>query len=84
MLSELEIVKGIHPGLILQRELLIRNIAQGQLVRSIQVAPKIIDAIIDGKMDMNIDLSMRIEEALGLEEGYLMTLQVFFDIKKKK
>ncbi|SDZ78197.1 addiction module antidote protein, HigA family [Arachidicoccus rhizosphaerae] len=84
MLSELEIVKGIHPGLILQRELLIRNIAQGQLARSIQVAPKIIDAIIDGKMDMNIDLSMRIEEALGLEEGYLMTLQVFFDIKKKK
>jgi hypothetical protein len=33
---------------------------------------------------MNIDLSMRIEEALGMEEGYLMTLQVFFDIRRKK
>ncbi len=36
---------------------------------------------------MNPGLSLKIEEALGFEEGFLMTLQVFHDIreiKKKK
>lgn len=80
----MEIVKGIHPGLILQRELLNRNISRGQFALSVHASPQTINAIITGKRDMNIDLSMRIEEALGMEEGYLMTLQVFFDIRRKK
>lgn len=33
---------------------------------------------------MNVDLSLKIEEKLELEEGFLMTLQVFHDIKKAK
>ena len=33
---------------------------------------------------MNIPLSLRIENALGLEEGLLMTLQVHYDIVKEK
>ncbi len=33
---------------------------------------------------MNTPLSLRIEEALDLEEGYLMTLQVFYDIKQAR
>ena len=33
---------------------------------------------------MNIPLSLRIERALGLEEGFLMTLQVHYDISEEK
>lgn len=33
---------------------------------------------------MNTALSLKIEHALGLEEGYFMTLQVFFDIEQEK
>ncbi|MCD6010169.1 MAG: helix-turn-helix protein [Flavipsychrobacter sp.] len=33
---------------------------------------------------MNTALAIRIENELGIEEGFFMTLQVFFDIKKEK
>ena len=33
---------------------------------------------------MNTALSLRIEKALNLEEGFLMILQSFYDIKKEK
>lgn len=33
---------------------------------------------------MNTSLAIRIEEALGIEEGFFMTLQVFYDIKEEK
>lgn len=33
---------------------------------------------------MNTSLALRIEAELGIEEGYFMTLQVFYDIKEEK
>ena len=33
---------------------------------------------------MNTALAIRIEDELGMEEGFFMTLQVFFDIKEEK
>lgn len=33
---------------------------------------------------MNIALALKIEKALGLEEGYFMILQVYYDIKQEK
>ncbi len=33
---------------------------------------------------MNTSLALRIERELGWDEGYLMTLQVFYDIKVEK
>jgi hypothetical protein len=49
--------------------------------------PQTLVSITKGKRRMNPGLSLKIEEALGFEEGFLMTLQVFHDIreiKKKK
>ena len=33
---------------------------------------------------MNIALALKIEEALGMEEGYFMMLQIYYDIKQEK
>ena len=33
---------------------------------------------------MNAALAFKIEEALGLEDGYLMVLQAFYDMKQEK
>lgn len=33
---------------------------------------------------MNTSLALKIESSLGLEEGYFMTLQIFYDIKVLK
>jgi addiction module HigA family antidote len=84
MQAILDIAKGIHPGLILERELQKRKLSKGQFALSIQEYPQTLSAIISGKRNMNTPLAIRIEEALGIEEGFFMTLQVFYDIKEEK
>ena len=80
----IEILKGLHPGLFLQRELGNRKLKSGQFAESIGEHPQTLSAIIRGRRSMNTHLSLRIEQALGLEEGFLMTLQVYYDITVEK
>lgn len=84
MNSRIEILKGVHPGLYLQRELDKRKLKSGRFAESIGEHPQTLSAIIRGRRSMNTPLSLRIEQALGLEEGFLMTLQVFYDIAEEK
>ncbi len=81
MKNILDIIKGVHPGKFLERELKKRELNQRQFAISINEHPQTLNAIIKGKRSMNIDLSLKIEKALNFDEGFLMTLQVFYDIK---
>lgn len=80
----LETIKGIHPGLILERELKKRNLHKGPFAISLKEYPQTLVSITKGKRRMNTSLALKIEKALGLEEGFLMTLQVFHDIREIK
>ena len=84
MKTTLEIVKGVHPGKMIERELLKKNISKRQFALSIGEYPQTLGTIIKGKRNMNTALSLKIEEKLDFEEGFLMTLQVFYDIKQSK
>jgi len=84
MLKELEILKGIHPGIVLDRKLKEKHLPKGKFALYINEYPQTITAITKGKRKMNTALAIKIEEALGLEEGYFMTLQVFYDIKQER
>ena len=84
MKTTLEIIKGIHPGKFVERELLKQNTNKRQFAMAIGEHPQTLGAIIKGDRRMNVELSLKIEEKLQLEEGFLMTLQVFYDIKQVK
>ncbi len=84
MKSNLSIIKGIHPGIILGRELQKRHLAKGRFAISLQEFPQTLVSITKGKRRMNTTLSLKIEQALGLEEGYFMLLQVYHDIAMEK
>jgi plasmid maintenance system antidote protein VapI len=84
MKSELNYIKGIHPGLVLERELDIRHLRKGAFALSLQEYPQTITSITKGKRGMNTALSLKIEKALNIEEGYFMILQVFFEIEEEK
>ena len=84
MKTTLDIVKGVHPGKMIERELQKKNISKRQFALSIDEHPQTLGAIIKGNRKMNTALSLKIEEKLGFEEGFLMTLQVFYDIKQAK
>ena len=83
-MKTIDIIKGIHPGKIVERELKKRNINQRQFALSIGEHAQTLSAIIKGSRRMNVALSLKIEEQLEIEEGFLMTLQVFYDIKEAK
>ena len=84
MKTILDIIKGIHPGKFVERELKKHNFNQRQFALSINEHPQTLGAIINGKRRMNVELSLKIEEKLNLEEGFLMTLQIHNDIKIAK
>ena len=79
----IEILKGLHPGLFLQRELGNRKLKSGQFAESIGEHPQTLSAIIRGRRSMNTPLSLRIEQALGLEEGFLMTLRYTTTLQRR-
>jgi len=84
MKTDLSIIKGIHPGLILERELKQRHIHKGPFAISLQEFPQTLVSITKGKRRMNINIALKIEKALGIEEGYFMILQVYHDIEEVK
>lgn len=84
MQQTIDILKGIHPGKVLERELEKRKLGKGQFAMSVKEYPQTFSAIINGKRSINTSLALRIEHALGIEEGFFMTLQVFYDIEQEK
>lgn len=76
--------KGIHPGIILGRELQKRSIKQRPFALSIDEHPQTLNSIIKGKRNLNIPLALKIEEKLNLEEGTLAILQTYYDINQEK
>jgi plasmid maintenance system antidote protein VapI len=84
MKNKLAIIKGIHPGLVLERELKQRHLHKGPFAISLQEYPQTLVSITKGKRRMNINIALKIEKALGIEEGYFMILQVYHDIEEAK
>ena len=76
--------KGIHPGIILARELKKRGLAQRPFSLSIGEHPQTINAITKAKRSLPTAIALKIEEKLGLEEGTLAMLQTYFDIQVEK
>ncbi len=84
MTEQLEILKGIHPGFYLEHELKRRNLKKGAFALSLQEYPQTLVAITKGKRKMNTGLALKIENSLDMEEGFLMVLQVYYDIAQEK
>ena len=84
MKKDLKILKGIHPGFVLERELEKRQRRKGNFALQIQEYPQTLSTITKGKRDMNIGLALKIEHVLGIEEGFFMILQVYYDIEQEK
>ncbi len=84
MNTNISIIKGIHPGLILDRELKKRRLSKKQFAKSIDEFPQPLGAITKGKRRINPSLSLRIGERLGIDESYFSILQAYYDIEQEK
>lgn len=84
MNNQFQKYKGIHPGIILDRELRKRSIKKRPFALSLSEHPQTFNAITKGKRSLNTSLALKIERELKLEEGTLVFLQAWYDIKKEK
>lgn len=84
MFNKISLLAGIHPGMFLERELKKRGLGKSKFAISLNEYPQTLVSITKGKRRMNVNLALKIERALNLEEGFLMILQVFYDIKEEK
>jgi addiction module HigA family antidote len=82
--SRFDKYRGIHPGIVLERELEKRAIKQRPFALSICEHPQTFNAIIKGKRGISTALALKIEQALSMEEGTLLILQAFYDIRMEK
>ncbi len=84
VMSNLLNYKGIHPGLVLDRELKRRSLKQRPFALSIGEHPQTLNAITKGKRSLPTALALKIEESLNLEEGVLSLLQTYYNIRQEK
>jgi len=76
--------KGIHPGIVLERELEKRSLKKRPFALSIGESAQAINNITKGKRKIPVSLALKIEKELELEEGSIVILQSYFDIKLVK
>ncbi|MDR2236452.1 MAG: helix-turn-helix domain-containing protein [Chryseobacterium sp.] len=84
MKSDLLKYKGIHPGIVLARELHKRSLKQRPFALSIGEHPQTLNKIIAGQRNITVGLALKIERALQLAEGTLSLLQTYYNIEKEK
>lgn len=84
MKSNLLKYKGIHPGIILDRELKKRSIKERPFALSIGEHPQTLNKITSGERNITVGLALKIERNLNLAEGTISLLQTYYNIEKEK
>lgn len=75
----------VHPGEILFEEFLEpMQLSQYRLAKSLQVPPRRINEIIQGKRRISADTALRLAQFFGTSERFWMNLQVRYDLEVEK
>ncbi|MCF8381643.1 MAG: helix-turn-helix domain-containing protein [Bacteroidales bacterium] len=82
MLPKIDKIKGIHPGIILKREISKRGWKNKDLALMVNEHAQTISAILKAKRSINPKLSIKLGLKLEVESDYFMLLQASFDIKQ--
>ena len=82
--KNIELIKGIHPGIILERELKKRKLPKRRLAILMNEFPQLLGDITKGKRRINPSLSIKLGNTLGIDESFFLLLQTYFDIEQEK
>lgn len=77
----IDILKGLRPGILIDRKLRAGGLSRKELSCRTGIRYARICEIISGARKMTLEQSLKLEQALGYEEGFLMILQLYHDIR---
>ncbi|RXP52914.1 addiction module antidote protein, HigA family [Lutibacter sp. HS1-25] len=81
MLPQLFKIKGLHPGVILKRELSRQDMKSSELADAINEHKQTISAILNQRRGINPSISIKLAKHFNVEEDYFMLLQASYDVK---
>jgi len=84
METKFEQNKGIHPGIVIDCELIKRAIRQRPFVLSLAEHPQTFNAITRDKRSHNTALALKIEKEMDIDKGTLVLLHAYYDIRMVK
>jgi len=84
MTNRIDILKGIHPGKLIERDLKKMHLTQRALAEYTNIPFQTINAIIAGRRNLTTSQALNIERVMGYDEGFLSILQAFYEIKQIK
>jgi antitoxin HigA-1 len=84
MVPNISYIKGLPPGIILDRELKKRRLKKKHFAYAINEFPQTLGAVILGKRRINPLLSIKFGRYLGIDESYFMLLQTYYDLVQEK
>ena len=74
--------EGRPPRKIISRKLKQRHISQRSLAECIGEHSQTLNAIIKGRRNMTIEMSVKLDSFFGFEIGFLYTLQSYYDVEQ--
>lgn len=74
----------VHPGEILNEELLERGITSKELAGRVGISPQNMSDYITGRRSFTVDFSCKLEEVLGIKARMWMDLQANYEITKRR
>ncbi|MEP1489748.1 MAG: HigA family addiction module antitoxin [Algibacter sp.] len=80
MLPQLDKIKGIHPGLILRRELSRQDIRSSELADAMNEHKQTISAILNQRRGINPSISIKLSKRFNVDEDYFMLLQASYEV----
>jgi HTH-type transcriptional regulator/antitoxin HigA len=70
----------LHPGEVLEMELMARSLTKSKFALDIKMYPAHMSDIIKGRRNITEDIALRIEKVLGISAEFWMRLQVEYNI----
>jgi len=84
MNNRIDILKGLHPGKLIARDLQKRHLTQRFLAQNTNIPSQTINAVINGRRNLTTEQALKIEALLEYEEGFLALLQTYYEIQRCK
>lgn len=81
MKYSIDILKGLRPGILLERDMKSKGISITELAKQTGIVYTRISDIIRGRRKITLVQSLKLEQAMGYDEGFLMTLQLYYEIR---
>lgn len=82
--KRIDILKGIQPGKLIERDMKKLGFSQRSIAEKTNIPYQTINVLLSGKRNLTTDQALKVEKVLGYEEGFLLILQVFYEIKLTK